>query len=94
MPHQLPKTQTHLVPLTGNDCPSFGVMEQDTVVEEGRVLRGRTMSHEVVGTPMRRQRTTRRPQRPPQNDRDHHKEMGTHHKVTGTTMRRQGTIPR
>jgi len=42
MPHQVPKTQTYLVPLTSNNCPSFGMMEQDAVVEERRVLGGRT----------------------------------------------------
>ena len=81
MPHQLPETQTHLVPLTGDDCPSFGVMEQDAVVEERRVLGGRAASCEVMGTTRRRQRTARRPRGPPQSDGDHHEEMGTHHKV-------------
>lgn len=55
MPHQLPETQTHLVPLTGDDRPGFGVMKQDTVVEERRVLEGRMASCEVMGTTMRRQ---------------------------------------
>lgn len=54
MPQQVPETQTHLVPLTGNDRPSFGVMEQDTVVEERRVLEGITAPCEAMGTIMRR----------------------------------------
>lgn len=74
IPHQFPQTQTHLVPLTGNDCPSFGMMEQDTVVEERRVLEGRTAPYEVMGTIVRTWE-------PPRGHRDHHE-------ATGTTTRR------
>lgn len=42
-----PKTQTYLVPLTGNNRPSFGVMKQDTVVEQRRVLGERKVSRWV-----------------------------------------------
>lgn len=42
-----PQTQTYLVPLTGNNRPSFGVMKQDTVVEQRRVLGERKVSRWV-----------------------------------------------
>ena len=46
-PQRSPKTQTYLVPLTGNNRPSFGVMKQDTVVEQRRVLGERKVSRWV-----------------------------------------------
>lgn len=65
------KTQTYLVPLTGNDRPGFGMMEQNAVVEQRRVLGGRRISPEVIGTARKPKEnyhkvigTTMRPQGP------------------------------
>lgn len=65
--------KTHLVTLAGDDRPAFGVVEQDAVVEERRVLEGRTGPEG--------QRMTGRSRGPPGSNGDHHEEMGTHHKV-------------
>lgn len=61
-----PKTQTYLVPLTGNNRPSFGVVKQDAVVEKRRVLGERRVSQKVMGA-------MKSHGGPPQGDWDHKK---------------------
>lgn len=58
MSQQPRKTQTHLVPLTGNDRASFRMMEQNAIVEQRRVLGGRRISREVIGTTRKPKETT------------------------------------
>lgn len=60
MLHHSLETQTHLVPLTGNNRPSFGVMKQDTVVEKRRVLGERRVTHNVMGAMKKPYRATTR----------------------------------
>lgn len=72
--HRPHKTQTHLVPLTGNDRPGFGMMEQNAVVEQRRVLGGRRISPEVTGT-------ARKPKE------NYHKVTGTTTRPQGPTTR-------
>lgn len=68
------KTQTYLVPLTGNDCPGFRMMEQNAIVEQRRVLGGRRISPEVIGT-------TRKPKE------NYHKVTGTTTRPQGPARR-------